>query len=114
MSQKLLVKLQFSLALRAKWPAKVVTAEAHSETGAWSLRAELWTAPDEEGIAFAWVTFLSPDAPMLQPAGPSAFDVTLGRTTVATCYIQPLPAVTGIRARDADFLEDPKHGLRAA
>ena len=51
---------------------------------------------------------------MLQPAGPSAFDVTLGRTTVATCYIQPLPAVTGIRARDADFLEDPKHGLRAA
>lgn len=46
MNQKLVAKLQFNLALRAKWPATVLTAEARAADGTWSMRAELWAPPD--------------------------------------------------------------------
>lgn len=94
---------------------RVLTAEAHiSETGVhsgpWSIRAELWDQPDESGKAMAWATFLSPEAP-----APCAdpFDLTLGRTKVAECQLEPLPAEADVPT-DNDFLEHPERGLRAA
>lgn len=96
MKQKLFAKIHFSPKLKDIWPTAFLTAEAHltdsnEEVGPWSMRAELWTPPNEDGIAWAWTAFLSPKAPFaaLPPLKP--FKLTLGSTVVARCtiFVQP-------------------------
>lgn len=82
-----IAKLRFAKDLRAEWPTAVLTAHARAPDGPWSIRAELWSPPNEEGTAFSWVSFLSPDAPVERLARQECFDVTLGETKVATCSL---------------------------
>lgn len=112
MKHEAVARLRFSKELREKWPTTVLTAEAQSEGGPWSMRAELWSPPDDDGTALAWVTFLSPDAPVKLLESQPSFDVTLGRTIVATCSL--CPSMADIESADIDFLESPERGLRAA
>ena len=95
MKQKLFAKIRFSPELKDIWPTAFLTAEAHldsnEDVGPWSMRAELWNPPTENGIAWAWIAFLSPKAPFtaLPPLKP--FKLTLGSTVVARCtiFVQP-------------------------
>lgn len=112
MNHEAVGRLQFSKDLRDKWPTTVLTAEARSAAGPWSMRAELWGPPDDDGNALAWVTFLSPDAPVKLLESQPSFDVTLGHTKVATCSL--CLSMTDTEAVDIDFLESPERGLRAA
>lgn len=112
MNDKAVAKLRFSKELREKWPTTVLTAEAQGEGGPWSMRAELWSPPDDDGNALAWLTFLSPDAPVELLESQPGFDVTLGRTKVATCRLEL--GMTDIGSADSDFLEYPERGLRVA
>ena len=95
MKQKLVAEIRFSPELKDIWPTAFLTAEAHldsnEDVGPWSMRAELWNSPAENGIAWAWIAFLSPKAPFaaLPPLKP--FKLTLGSTVVARCtiFVQP-------------------------
>ena len=64
MKQDLVAKICFSPELQDIWPKTILTAEAHltdsnEDAAPWSMRAELWNPPNEEGIAWAWISFLS-------------------------------------------------------
>ena len=96
MKQKLVAEIRFSPELKDIWPTAFLTAEAHltdsnEEVGPWSMRAELWTPPDENGIAWAWISFLSPKAPFAKLPPLKPFKLTLGSTVVARCtiFVQP-------------------------
>lgn len=120
MMQKLVGTITFSPELRDRWPTRVLTAEAHlgseskDDAGPWSLRAELWAPPDEQGKALAWVYFLSPEAPITQELA-GDIELTLGKTLVATCQVRVMNLSDGIRlAVEQDFLETPGEAVRAA
>ncbi len=96
MKQRLFAKIRFSPELQDIWPTAFLTAEAHltdsnEDVGPWSMRAELWNPPNENGISWAWISFLSPKAPFtaLPPLKP--FKLTLGSKIVARCiiFVQP-------------------------
>lgn len=121
MTEKLVAMLAFSPAVREKWPTSVLTAEAHltseeeeDSAGPWSLRAELWAAPDATGRALAWVYFLSPNAPLGSEALRGGIELTLGQTKVATCRISVMQPPQAELAIESDFLEKPEEAVRAA
>jgi len=120
MTKKLVAQLVFSPALREGWPSSVFTAEAHlkaagvTEVGPWSMRAELWQPPDADGRALAWVSFLSPEAPVSKAELDRGFELTLGRTCVATCRISVMAPPDDAKILDNDFIEAPHLGLRPA
>ena len=96
MKQKLFAKIRFSSGLKDIWPTAFLTAEAHlndsnEDVGPWSMRAELWNPPTENGIAWAWISFLSPKAPFAKLPPLKPFKLTLGSKTVARCiiFVQP-------------------------
>jgi hypothetical protein len=120
MIQKLVAELIFSPALREKWPSAAITAEAHlnaaegTEGGPWSMRAELWQPPDAQGRAIAWIYFLSPEAPVLKAELNREFELTLGRTRVATCRVSVMAPPANAKILENDFIEAPHLGLRPA
>lgn len=120
MTKKLVAELVFAPALREKWPSSVLTAEAHlkgspeTNGGPWSMRAELWQPPDAQGRAIAWVYFLSPEMPISNAELNRGFELTLGRTCVATCRISVMAPPADAKIVENDFIEAPHLGLRPA
>ena len=85
---------------REKWPTKEFTAEAHLVDGSpevWSMRAELWTPPNENGKSFAWVSFLSPNAPYMDLPLCNSFDLSIGRAVIATARLRVWPTEAMLR-----------------
>lgn len=121
MKQELLAKICFSPALRDIWPKTVLTAEAHlpnrnKDAGPWSVRAKLWTPPDENGVARAWIAFLSPKAPFTELPPLKPFKLTLGSTVVARCticnvFVQPQSEMPHT---ENDFVNNPHNSIRKA
>ena len=96
MKQELVAKIRFSSKLQDIWPKTILTAEAHlndsnEDAVPWSMRAELWNPPNEDGIAWAWISFLSPKAPFAELPPLKPFKLTRGSTVVARCtiFVQP-------------------------
>lgn len=96
MKQDLVAKIRFSPELQDIWPKTILTAEAHlndsnEDAVPWSMRAELWNPPNEDGIAWAWISFLSPKAPFAELPPLKPFKLTRGSTVVARCtiFVQP-------------------------
>ncbi len=96
MKQKLFARIRFSPKRQDIWPKTVLRAEAHltdskEDAAPWSMHAKLWSPPNEGGVAWAWISFLSPKAPFttLPPLKP--FKLTRGSTVVARCtiFVQP-------------------------
>ncbi|MDE2799229.1 MAG: hypothetical protein OXI94_11250 [Gemmatimonadota bacterium] len=92
MKQKLFAKIRFSSELQDFWPTLFLTAEAHlpnnnEDAGPWSMRAELWNPPNKNGIAWAWISFLSPKAPFATLPPRKSFKLTRGRSLVASCQL---------------------------
>ena len=118
MKQKLFAEIRFSPELKDIWPTAFLTAEAHlndnnEDVGPWSMRAELWDPPNENGMAWAWISFLSPKAPfeVLPPLKP--FKLTLGSTVVARCTIFVQPQFEMLH-QENDFVNDPHNSIRKA
>lgn len=79
----------------AQRPQKTrITATEGTDGGPWSMRGELWQPPDAQGRAIAWVYFLSPDIPISTADLDRGFELTLGRTCVATCRVSVNGAVS--------------------
>ena len=92
MKQKLVAKIRFSPELQDIWPKTILTAEAHltdsnEDAVPWSMRAELWSPPNEDGIAWAWISFLSPKAPFAELPLRKSFKLTRGSSLVASCQL---------------------------
>ena len=92
MKQELVAKIRFSPELQDIWPKTVLTAEAHlndsnEDAVPWSMRAELWNSPNEDGIAWAWISFLSPKAPFAELPPLKPFKLTRGSSLVASCQL---------------------------
>ena len=89
MTHRFIAEIRFSFGIQHAWPTKVFIAEAHltsdDKSGPWSMRAELWNPPDENGIAQAWISFLSPKAPIAEISLDEPFKLTLGNKVIATC-----------------------------
>jgi len=92
MKQKLFAKIRFSPKLQDIWPTAFLTAEAHlndnnEDVGPWSMYADLLHPPNEDGIAWAWISFLSPKAPFAELPPRKSFKLTRGRSLVASCQL---------------------------
>ncbi len=120
MKQEILAKICFSSELRDIWPTKFLSAEAHlngsnEDAVPWSMRAELWSPPNEDGIAWAWISFLSPKAPFAELHF-KPFKLTLGSTVVARCticadFVQPQSEMPHT---ENDFVNNPRNSIRKA
>ena len=118
MTHRLVAEIRFSQELREIWPETVLTAVAHltddnEPAGPWSMRAELWNPPDRRGIALAWISFLSPDAPFTALPLNMPFELTLGRMSIARCTISVQPGC-GMPYRENDFVNHPDNPVRDA
>ena len=118
MTHKLVGELRFSQEIEAIWPKNVLTAEAHltddnEDAGPWSMRAELWNPPDSSGIALAWISFLSPDAPFTALPLNMPFELTLGSMSIARCIISVQPGC-GMPYHENDFVNHPNNPVRNA
>jgi hypothetical protein len=116
MTQKLVAEISFSPSIREKWPTGTFIAEAHllaESPSPWSMRAELWGPPNEGGRAFAWISFLSANAPFTDiPLGDS-FQLKLGRTVVGTARLRVHPMIS-TAYEENDFVGHPTAPVRAA
>lgn len=121
MKQKLVAKIRFSPELQDIWPKTILTAEAHltdsnEDAVPWSMRAELWNPPNEEGIAWAWISFLSSKAPFAELSHLKPFKLTRGSTVVAHCtictdFVQPQCEMPHT---ENDFVKHPHNSIRKA
>lgn len=121
MKQELVAKIRFSPELQDIWPKTVLTAEAHlndSNEGAvpWSMRAEFWNSPNEDGIAWAWISFLSPKAPFAELPPLKPFKLTRGSTVVAHCTICTdfVQSQSEMQQTENDFVNNPHNSIRKA
>lgn len=121
MKQELVAKIRFSPELQDIWPKTFLTAEAHlndsnEDAVPWSMRAELLHPPNEDGIAWAWISFLSPKAPFAELPPLKPFKLTRGSTIVASCtictdFVQPQCEVPHT---ENDFINNPRNPIRKA
>ena len=121
MKQELVAKIRFSPELQDIWPKTVLTAEAHlndsnKDAVPWSMRAELWNSPNEDGIAWAWISFLSPKAPFAELPPLKPFKLTRGNTVVAHCTICTdfVQSQSGMQQTENDFVNNPHNSIRKA
>jgi len=117
MMHKLVGEIHFLPELQGAWPKEILTAEAHLSdedgTGPWSMRAELWSPPNESGKSLSWISFLSPEAPFAGYPLRESFNLTLGSKVVARCIIQVQPQYE-IAYRENDFINNPNAPVRDA
>ena len=124
MKQKLFAKIRFSPELQDFWPTAFLTAEAHltdsnEDVGPWSMRAQLWNPPNENGRAWAWISFLSPKAPFTELPPLKPFKLTLGSTVIAKCIIS-VQCITSVQPQsemphtENDFVNHPHNPIREA
>lgn len=117
MIQKLVGEIFLDIDLQDVWPEKTLTAEAHlggnEGEGPWSMRANFWSSPDENGRVFAWISFLSPEAPFAGYPLRESFCLTLGGRIVARCVIHVQPQYE-VPYEENDFINNPNKPVRKA
>jgi hypothetical protein len=93
--------------------AKLPSDPSEYSFGQWTLCAELWGPPDEDGRAFAWVEFLSPDAPADALEAGRRFTLYDGPRVAG--YVEILLSVPKSRVdRDEDILSEVRRPPRMA
>lgn len=63
--------------------AKLRTDQPGHPSGQWSVVVNLWSAPDEHGVARAWLDFASPDAPKTMVFQGDSFPLFIGPNLIA-------------------------------
>jgi len=70
---------------------KLVHDEPGHPFGQWSVIADLWSIPDEHGLAQAWLDFASPDAPNMKIVPGETFPLFVGPNQVADVEVLLTP-----------------------
>jgi hypothetical protein len=112
--RRFVAELSLSQDTKAKWPTSSISAEAYllNDEAPWSLRLDLWAPPDPSGKAFAWLSFLSPDAPYAELPLGSWFEVRMGRTALGLAVLRLFPRVV-TSSIENDFVSDPTVPVRS-
>jgi len=85
--------------------ARLVHDEPGHPFGQWSVIADLWSIPDEHGIAQAWLDFASPDAPKAKIKKGDTFPLFVGPNRIADVEVLVTPRHEPA-TYDTDFLVD--------
>ena len=118
MKTNFITRLRFNEELRQHWPSKLLVAEAWlpgaESEGPWSIRAELWSPPDEHGVALASVGFLNQSVVKEFYGIGQPFLLTQGGRPVAQCTLEVNLSGGLGTDEEVDFVGDPHHSVRDA
>ena len=67
--------------------------------------------PDDDGKAFAWLSFLSSEAPFSELPLGGSFRIKLGRTVVGSAALRVFPKICTAYERENDFVEHLRPNL---